>query len=33
LIYLRSKGIKESILYVDADNEAGKGLYTSLGFN
>ena len=33
LIYLRGKGIKESILYVDADNEAGKGLYTSLGFN
>ena len=33
LIYLRSKGITESILYVDADNEAGKGLYTSLGFN
>jgi mycothiol synthase len=33
LIYLRSKGINESILYVDADNEAGKGLYTSLGFN
>ena len=33
LIYLRGRGIKESILYVDADNEAGKGLYTSLGFN
>ena len=33
LIYLREKGIKEAILYVDADNEAGKGLYTSLGFN
>ena len=33
LIYLRIKGIKQSILYVDADNEAGKGLYTSLGFN
>jgi mycothiol synthase len=33
LIYLRDKGIKQAILYVDADNEAGKGLYTSLGFN
>ena len=33
LIYLREKGIREAILYVDADNEAGKGLYTSLGFN
>jgi mycothiol synthase len=33
LAYLRDKGIKEAILYVDDDNEAGKGLYKSLGFN
>ena len=33
LLYLKAKGIKQSILYVDADNEAGKGLYKSLGFN
>ena len=33
LIYLKEKGIKQSILYVDDDNEAGKGLYKSLGFN
>jgi len=33
LNYLRGKGIKEAILYVDDDNEAGKGLYKSLGFN
>ena len=33
LIYLKDKGIKEAILYVDDDNEAGKGLYKSLGFN
>ena len=33
LNYLTSKGIKEAILYVDDDNEAGKGLYKSLGFN
>jgi mycothiol synthase len=33
LIYLKEKGIKQSILYVDDDNEAGKGLYESLGFN
>jgi ribosomal protein S18 acetylase RimI-like enzyme len=33
LIYLRNKGIKSSILYVDEDNAAGIGLYKSLGFN
>jgi mycothiol synthase len=33
LIYLKEKGIKQSILYVDDDNEAGKGLYKTLGFN
>ena len=33
LIYLREKGIKQALLYVDEDNEAGKGLYQSLGFN
>ena len=33
LIYLKEKGIKQSILYVDDDNIAGKGLYQSLGFN
>jgi mycothiol synthase len=33
LIYLKEKGIKEAILYVDEENEAGKGLYKSLGFN
>jgi mycothiol synthase len=33
LIYLKEKGIKESILYVDEDNEAGKGLYQSFNFN
>ncbi|CAN2171776.1 mycothiol_MshD, mycothiol synthase [Candidatus Nanopelagicaceae bacterium] len=33
LIYLKEKGIKQAILYVDEDNEAGKGLYKSLGFN
>ena len=33
LIYLRNKGLTSAILYVDEDNEAGKGLYKSLGFN
>ena len=33
LIYLREKGIKQAMLYVDEDNEAGKGLYKTLGFN
>ena len=33
LIYLKEKGIKQAILYVDDDNVAGKGLYKSLGFN
>jgi mycothiol synthase len=33
LIYLKEKGIKQAMLYVDEDNEAGKGLYKSLGFN
>jgi mycothiol synthase len=33
LIYLRNKGLKNAILYVDEDNEAGIGLYKSLGFN
>jgi len=31
--YLITKGLKRSMLYVDADNEKGLGLYTSLGFN
>lgn len=31
--YLVAKGLKLSMLYVDADNEKGLGLYTSLGFN
>ena len=31
--YLVSKGLKQSMLYVDADNEKGLGLYKSLGFN
>jgi len=33
LIYLKEKGIKQAMLYVDDDNEAGKGLYQSLGFH
>jgi mycothiol synthase len=33
LIYLKEKGITQSMLYVDEDNEAGKGLYKTLGFN
>jgi mycothiol synthase len=33
LIYLRDKGLKTAILYVDEDNAAGIGLYKSLGFN
>ena len=31
--YLFATGIKESMLYVDADNEKGLALYASLGFN
>lgn len=31
--YLFDKGIKEAMLYVDADNEKGLKLYESLGFN
>jgi len=31
--YLVGKGLKQSMLYVDADNEKGLGLYKSLGFN
>ena len=33
LIYLKEKGIKQAMLYVDEENIAGKGLYKSLGFN
>ena len=33
LKYLVGKGLKQSMLYVDADNEKGLGLYNSLGFN
>jgi mycothiol synthase len=33
LIYLQEKGIKQAMLYVDEDNQAGKGLYKTLGFN
>jgi len=31
--YLVQKGLKRSMLYVDADNEKGLALYTSLGFS
>jgi mycothiol synthase len=31
--YLVAKGLKHSMLYVDADNEKGLALYTSLGYN
>ena len=33
LIYLKNKGITQGMLYVDEDNQAGKGLYKTLGFN
>jgi mycothiol synthase len=33
LNYLVGKGLKQSMLYVDADNEPGLALYNSLGFN
>ena len=33
LLYLKGLSIKEAILYVDEDNEAGNALYKSLGFN
>jgi len=33
LNYLTAKGLKHAMLYVDADNVKGLGLYTSLGFN
>jgi mycothiol synthase len=31
--YFVNKGLKHAILYVDADNERGLKLYSSLGFN
>jgi len=31
--YLSNKGIKDAMLYVDADNEKALKLYESLGFN
>ena len=31
--YLVEQGLKRSMLYVDADNEKGLALYTSLGFS
>ena len=33
LHYLKNNGITQAMLYVDEDNEAGKGLYKTLGFN
>jgi ribosomal protein S18 acetylase RimI-like enzyme len=31
--HLVATGIKESMLYVDADNDKGLALYASLGYN
>ena len=33
LIYLKEKGIKQAMLYVDADNAQGLRLYEALGFS